>query len=121
MEPMIHISSCKFMKERQSDQCLFANIYYSILTQEPDEGSAVTRSNLTHDFFLWVFKPTVELNTEQNLQPPQEKGKSGASLFSVKRRNTRISKHTDANQAPLSFMAETWFLLFMLEPQTQRN
>lgn len=78
VEPMIHINSCKFMRERQNAHCLFAwaNIYYSIVPLEPDEGSADTRSNLTHDFFLWVFKPTVALNTEQNLQPPQEKGKS---------------------------------------------
>lgn len=64
------------------------------------------------------------------LQTPQEKTnlkvlfalfERHLSLWGHEHWKTRTSEHINANQATLHFLAETWFLLFMLNPKTHRN
>lgn len=92
-------------------------------------------SNPTYKFFLSVFRCThlksiIALSMKLILQTPQEKTNLKV-LFALFERylsvwghehwKTRTSEHINANQATLHFLAETWFLLFMLNPKTHRN
>lgn len=112
-------------------QLVETNISYSIWLKVP----LVLSSNPTYEFLLCVFRCTHlksiihwawsrfsrHHKKKTNLKVLFALSERHPSVWGHEHWKSRTSEHINANQATLHFLAETRFLLFMLNPQTHRD